>query len=86
MWSAIVMHCIYHSENEGGIDCNQTEMPLQEFFETLHSISWKMSCLMFQKPHSQQSVAGFQDPFEEGMTISMQTIYLTLLSWWHIHI
>lgn len=26
------MYCIYHSENEGKINCNQTEMPLQEVF------------------------------------------------------
>lgn len=32
MCSAIVMYCIYHSENEGKINCNQTEMPLQEVF------------------------------------------------------
>lgn len=59
---AIVMYCVYCSENEGGIKCNQTEMPLQEFSENLHSTSWKMSCMMPQKLFSQQAVGVSKTP------------------------
>jgi len=46
-------------------------MPLQEFFENLHSTSWKMSRMMPQQLYS-TACEGFQDPSETGMTISMQ--------------